>query len=122
MTVCLVTGGAGFIGSHIVEALVARGDSVRILDNLSSGYLENFSAVQDKVEFIEGSVQDQAVVQQAVEGVDYIFHLAAIVSVPQSMEEPVETEYVNAVGTLTVLQAAKSSGVKRLVLSSTCAV
>jgi UDP-glucose 4-epimerase len=122
MTVCLVTGGAGFIGSHIVEALVARGDSVRVLDNLASGYLENLSAVRDKVDFIEGSVQDQAVVQKAVEGVDYIFHLAAVVSVPQSMAEPMETEYVNAVGTLNLLQAAKNSGVKRLVLSSTCAV
>lgn len=122
MTVCLVTGGAGFIGSHIVEALVARGDSVRVLDNLASGYLENLAAVQDKIEFIEGSVQDKAIVQKAVEGVDYIFHLAAVVSVPQSMAEPMETEYVNAVGTLNLLQAARASGVKRLVLSSTCAV
>ena len=122
MAVCLVTGGAGFIGSHIVEALVARGETVRVLDDLSSGYFENLSSVQPQVEFIEGSIQDKAVVHKAVKDVNFIFHLAAIVSVPQSMAEPVETELVNAVGTLNVLQAARAGGVRRLVLSSTCAV
>jgi len=119
---CLVTGGAGFIGSHIVEALLARGDTVRVLDNLSSGYLENLAGVQGQIEFIEGDLQDESVVQQATAGVDSIFHLAAIVSVPQSMAQPVETELINTAGTLKLLEAAKANQVRRLVLSSTCAV
>lgn len=122
MATCLVTGGAGFIGSHIVEALVARGDSVRVLDNLVTGYLGNLSGVQDRIEFIEADIQDKTAVQQAVSGVDFIFHLAAVVSVPQSMQAPEETELVNAIGTLNILQAAKAHNVRRLVLSSTCAV
>lgn len=122
MAVCLVTGGAGFIGSHIVEALLARGDRVRVLDNLSTGYLENLSAVIDRIEFIEGDIRDEAVVQEATAGVDFVFHLAAMVSVPQSMVEPVEAELINALGTLNVLQAAKAAGVRCVVFTSTCAV
>jgi UDP-glucose 4-epimerase len=122
LTVCLVTGGAGFIGSHLVEALLARGDRVRVLDNLSSGRLENLSAVINQIEFIEGDVRDEVIVQKATAGVEFVFHLAAMVSVPKSMVEPMEAELVNAVGTLKLLQAAKAAGVHRLVLSSTCAV
>jgi UDP-glucose 4-epimerase len=122
MAVCLVTGGAGFIGSHLTEALLARGDIVRVLDDLSSGHLKNLSSVIDRIDFIEGSICDRATVQQATTGVDFIFHLAALVSVPKSMAEPIEAELINSMGTLNVLNAAKAAGVRRLVLSSTCAV
>lgn len=122
MTQSLVTGGAGFIGSHIVEALVARGDRVRVLDDLSSGRPENLAAVRDRVEFIEGSIEDPAAVKQAAQGVAQVFHLAAMVSVPQSMAHPLAAERANALGTLNVLQAARDAGARRLVLSSTCAV
>ena len=122
MPISLVTGGAGFIGSHIVDMLVARGDKVRVLDNLATGHHHNLQQVADKIEFIEGDIRNEAVVQKAVKDVEFIFHLAALVSVPQSMQQPVEAELINAVGTLNVLNAAKASGVRRLVLSSTCAV
>ena len=122
MIVCLVTGGAGFIGSHIVDALLARGDRVRVLDNLSSGRLENLSAIINRIEFIEGDVRDETIVQKATAGVEFVFHLAAMVSVPKSMVEPVEAELINSVGTLNMLQAARSAKARRLVLSSTCAV
>lgn len=122
MTVCLVTGGAGFIGSHIVDALLARGDRVRVLDNLSTGYLKNLSTVIDQIELIEGDIRDETVMQKATQGVELVFHLAAMVSVPESMDKPLEAELINAVGTLNVLNAAKAAGVGRVVLSSTCAV
>ncbi len=122
MTICLVTGGAGFIGSHIVDALLARGDSVRVLDNLSSGRLENLSGVMDNIKFIEGDICDEIAAQKAAAGVELIFHLAGMVSVPESMEKPLEAELINAAGTLNILNAAKAAGVRRLVFSSTCAV
>lgn len=122
MSRCLVTGGAGFIGSHLVEALLSRGDSVRVLDNLSTGYVDNLHPVIDQIEFIKGDIQDKAVVQQAVSGVDFVFHLAGMVSVPQSMHQPMDAELMNAVGTLNLLQAASEAGVQCVVLSSTCAV
>lgn len=122
MAVCLVTGGAGFIGSHLVEALVQQGDTVRVLDNFSTGHRANLADVAGQIELIEGSIEDKNAVQTAVEGVDFIFHLAAVVSVPQSMAEPVHTEQINTLGTLNLLAAARDSGVRRLVLSSSCAV
>ena len=122
MAVCLVTGGAGFIGSHLVEALVVRGDHVRVLDDLSSGRLENLAGVMSQIEFVRGDIKDSAGVQAAVTGVDYIFHLAGLVSVSRSMEEPLEAELQNAVGTLNLLVAAKEGGVRRVIFSSTCAV
>lgn len=118
----LVTGGAGFIGSHLVEALVERGDHVRVLDNLSTGYRKNLAPVADQIEFVEGDLRDESTVREAVTGVDHIFHLAAMVSVPESMAHPLEAELINAVGTLNLLSAASQASVRRLVLSSTCAV
>ena len=122
MSVCLVTGGAGFIGSHLVEALLARGDKVRVLDNLSTGYVVNLQPVINQIEFIKGDIQDKTAVQKAVSGVDFVFHLAAMVSVPQSMHQPLDAELMNAAGTLNLLQAASEAGVQCLALSSTCAV
>ena len=118
----LVTGGAGFIGSHIVEALVERGDRVRVLDNLSTGRLQNLAHVSDQIEFMEGDLRNEATVREAVNNVNSIFHLAAMVSVPESMAKPIEAELINALGTLSLLSIAKQAGVRRLVLSSTCAV
>ena len=114
----LVTGGAGFIGSHIVEHYIPKAE-VRVLDNLRSGYKENLAEFD--VEFIEGSVTDREMVKRAVQGVDYIFHLAAMISVPESMEKPIECVEINTQGTLNVLQEAAAAGVKKLCFSSSAA-
>lgn len=119
---CLVTGGAGFIGSHIVEGALAKGWKVRVLDNLSTGKIENLSGVRDKIEFFEGDVRDEARVKEAVEGVDLVFHLAALVSVPISMEDPGLSATINDLGTLNVFTAAADAGVGRVVYSSSSAV
>src|SRR5712675_2295653 len=102
MRTFLVTGGAGFIGSHIAEALVARGDRVRVLDNLSTGNLANLQHLERQIEFIEGDVTDAAKVAKAVAGVDCIFHEAALASVPRSVEKPLDTNAACVTGTLTV--------------------
>lgn len=122
MSLCLVTGGAGFIGSHLVEALLQEGRRVRVLDNLTTGRLENLAPVLPRLEFSEGDIRDEAIVHQAMAGVELVFHLAALVSVPQSMARPHEAESINVMGTLNLLQAARAAGVRRLVLSSTCAI
>lgn len=119
-TTVLITGGAGFIGSHIAAAWAARGARVRVLDSLRTGHRRNLEGIPH--EFLEGSVEDPALVARAVEGVDYIHHLAALVSVPESMEKPELTESINVVGTLNVLKAARAAGAKKFVLSSTSAV
>ena len=111
----LVTGGAGFIGSHIVEALVGRGDRVRVLDNLCTGKLSNLAAVRDRIEFIEADLNDAAAVGRAVAGVDCIFHEAALASVPRSVEKPLETNAACVTGTLSLLDAASRAGVRRIV-------
>jgi UDP-glucose 4-epimerase len=118
----LITGGAGFIGSHIAETLVERGHSVRILDNFSTGRKENLSAVSGRVEILEGDIRDGNSVRKAVAGMDFVFHEAALVSVSQSVENPEETLAVNVGGTLNVLQAAREAGVHKVVLASSCAV
>jgi UDP-glucose 4-epimerase len=115
----LVTGGAGFIGSHIVEHFHEKA-SVRVLDNLRSGYRHNLAGFQ--CEFINGSILDRMTVRRAMEGVDYVFHLAAMISVPESMERPVECVEINTTGTLIVLEEAAKAGVKKLVLSSSAAI
>jgi len=111
----LVTGGAGFIGSHIATALVERGDSVRVLDNLSTGNRDNLAHVASKVELIEGDLLDAAVVDKAVKDIDVVFHQAALASVPRSVEAPLETHAACATGTLHVLDAARRGKVRRVV-------
>ena len=115
----LVTGGAGFIGSHIVEALQGRA-RVRVLDDFRTGRRENLAGLE--CELIEGSVLNPAALARAVEGVDTVFHLAAMVSVPESMQNPGECIRINAGGTVAVLEAAATAGARKLVLSSTAAV
>ncbi|MCA1946993.1 MAG: SDR family oxidoreductase [Armatimonadetes bacterium] len=117
----LVTGGAGFIGSHIVDALLARGNRVVVLDDLSSGSLDNLAHCRDRVEFVQGSIADADLVARLAEGCRGIFHLAAVVSVPQSVEEPLPVDRVNTHGTLCVLEAARRAGA-RVVFSSSAAV
>lgn len=115
----LVTGGAGFIGSHLVDALVARGDEVVVLDNLATGRLENLS---DTARFIEGDVADEAAVAAAVAGCEVVFHQAALGSVARSVERPLDTDRSNIHGTLAVLEAAHRAGARRVVLASSSSV
>jgi nucleoside-diphosphate-sugar epimerase len=118
----LVTGGAGFIGSHIVHTLAAQGHDVVVLDNFSTGKREHLAALDGGVEIVEGTIEDPATCARAAKGVDYVFHEAALVSVPQSMAEPERTHQVNLGGTLNVLRAAADAGARRLVFASTSAV
>ena len=122
MTKYLVTGGAGFIGSHIVDALVARGDEVVVLDDLSSGSLENLQQSASAIEFQQGSILDAELLGELLTGVDIVFHQAAMVSVPRSLAEPTLTHQINATGTLTVLAAAHKATGRRLIYagSSSC--
>jgi len=115
----LITGGAGFIGSHLAEYFQGRAQ-VRVLDDLRTGHVENLSGMD--VEFVEGSILDRELVRQAVAGVDYIFHLAAMVSVPESMAKPIECEAINTKGLLTVLEEASAAKVKKLCFSSSAAI
>ena len=110
----LVTGGAGFIGSHLVEALVRRGGRVRVLDNLSTGKRSNLAPF-DGVEFIEGDCADLEAARRAVQGMDYVLHQAAIASVPRSVHDPVTSHRANVDATLHMLVAARDAGVKRFV-------
>jgi UDP-glucose 4-epimerase len=114
----LITGGAGFIGSHTADAVLAAGHSVRVLDDLSSGDPANLS---DGVDLIEGDVADDDTARKAMVDCDAVIHLAALVSVPQSLREPVHTYHVNTTGAVTMLDAARQAGVRRFVLASTCA-
>lgn len=118
MRTFLVTGGAGFIGSHIVEALLERGDRVRVLDDLSTGNLVNLGAMRERVEFVQASLTDGAAVAKAVLGVDCIFHQAALASVPRSVERPLDTHDACVTGTLALLDAARRAGVRRLVYAA----
>jgi len=122
MAISLVTGGAGFIGSHIVRALLARGDEVRILDDFSTGKRSNLSGVEDKTEVIEGDLIDQALVFKVVQGVDFIFHLGAIPSVVRSIEEPYRVHQANVTGTLNMLLAAREFKVKKFVFTSSSSI
>jgi nucleoside-diphosphate-sugar epimerase len=129
MAMCvLVTGGSGFIGSHLVEGLLQRGADVRVLDNLTTGHRANLARVltgregQGKFTFIEGDITDRATVREAVKGVDYVLHQAALPSVQRSVEDPVISNLVNVEGTLNVLMAARDLGVKRVVYASSSSV
>jgi len=121
-TLVLVTGGAGFIGSHLVRALLEQGNAVRVLDNLSTGSLDNLAAVIDNVEFVNGDLRERSTCLDACKGIDAVFHLGALGSVPRSIEYPHITNDVNANGTLNILDAARSRGVRRLVFSSSSSV
>jgi UDP-glucose 4-epimerase len=122
MSIQLVTGGAGFIGSHIVTALVERGERVRVLDNLSTGKRDNLSHLGDKVELIVGELVDRAAVERALQGVDVVFHQAALASVPRSIAAPLETNSACVTGTVNLLDAARKSGVKRVVYAGSSSI
>lgn len=114
----LVTGGAGFIGSHIVRTLLERGDETRVVDDLSTGRGENIEGVKDRVEFIEGDIADPDTAAHAVEGVEVVFHEAALPSVPRSIDDPLATNRACVDGTATLLDAARKAGVRRLVYAA----
>jgi len=118
----LVTGGAGFIGSHLVDSLVGLGCKVNVLDDLSTGSLSNLARVKSQISFFEGDIRDGPLLSKVSEGCDILFHQAAIVSVPQTVEQPVYTAQVNELGTLCALEAARNCGVKRVIIASSCAV
>lgn len=113
----LVTGGAGFIGSHVVDALVNQGHAVRVVDNFSTGYRENLARVADKIDLHEISITDRDALAEAMQGVDYVFHIAALPSVPRSVADPIGSNDNNVNGTLNVLVTARDAGVKRVVYS-----
>lgn len=118
MATYLVTGGAGFIGSNIVEELVRRGQKVRVLDNFITGKLENLLPFKNKIILVKGDIRDKKAVAKALKGADFVIHQAALRSVAKSVEDPFETNDVNVFGTLNLLVAAKEAGVKRLVYAS----
>lgn len=118
----LVTGGAGFIGSHICEELLRRGESTAVLDNFATGRRENIQHLLSNLELIEGDLRDLDTVRRAVRGADYVLHQGALPSVPRSVADPITTHEVNALGTLNVLVAARDEKVKRVVFASSSSV
>ena len=114
----LVTGGAGFIGSHIIEALIGKGESVRVIDDLSTGNAANLAPFGNKVELVQASICDLAAVEKAVQGVEVIFHEAALASVPRSVERPLDTHAACVTGTVNVLHAAQKAKVRRVVYAA----
>lgn len=118
----MVTGGAGFIGGHICEMLVEKGSEVVVYDNLSTGNLDNLSSIKDKIEFINGDICDYNTLFKAMDGVDFVIHHAAEISVFKSLTDPVFAANVNVMGTVNVLQAAKENKVKRCTLASSSAI
>ncbi|MCM8774815.1 MAG: SDR family oxidoreductase [Candidatus Omnitrophica bacterium] len=120
--VCLVTGGAGFIGSHVAEGLLAQGYRVRVFDNLSTGKLDNLKGMRGDLDFQKGDLRNEASIRKAVRGVHYVFHLAANRAVLRSVDNPLETNAVNVTGTLSLLLASRDAGVKRLIFSSSSSV
>ncbi|WP_119072341.1 SDR family oxidoreductase [Aggregatilinea lenta] len=113
----LVTGGAGFIGSHVVEALVKAGNHVKVVDNFSTGKRNNLDGVRDRIELLEFSITDRDKLNKAMQGVDYVFHIAALASVPRSVDDPIGSNDNNVTGTLNLLLAARDAGVRRVVYS-----
>lgn len=121
-TTCLITGGAGFIGSHIARALINKGHTLLVFDNFSSGSMLNLAPVADKINIIKGDICNFNALLGAFEGVDYVFHQAALVSVPQSVQEPLQTWQINVQGTANVLEAARQQGVKRVMFACSSAI
>ena len=117
-----MTGGAGFVGSHLVRFFLDRGERVRVLDNFSTGKRENLSEVEGKIELVQGSLSSPSDVEAALDGVDFVLHQAAIPSVPRSVEFPLESHESNATGTLRLLRCAAEAGVRRLVYASSSSV
>jgi nucleoside-diphosphate-sugar epimerase len=122
MAVFLVTGGAGFIGSHIVRTLLQRRQSVRVLDNFSTGKKENLTGCLNRIQLFSGDVRDDQAVRRSVKGVDFVLHQAALASVPRSIDDPLQTDEVNVHGTLTLLSAARDAGVRRFIMASSSSV
>ena len=118
----IVTGGAGFIGSHLVDALVSADCDVTVLDNLSTGNLLNLNHIENRITFYKGDIRDQKILYKASKDCDIIFHQAAVVSVSQTVDNPVDSAMVNDMGTLFVLEAARKNNVKRVVSASSCAI
>ncbi len=118
MVRCLVTGGCGFIGSHLVRGLLEAGHKVRVLDNLSTGKRENLEEVIDRIDLVEGSIADPIAVREAISGVERVYHQAALASVPLSLERPLDTNHVCVTGTLTMLQASVQAKVKRFMYAA----
>jgi UDP-glucose 4-epimerase len=117
MSIHLVTGGAGFIGSHLAEALVERGKRVRVFDNLCTGNRENVTRLGGRVEFVEGDLVNRAAVERALDGVEVVFHQAALASVPRSVDTPLDTNAACVTGTVNLLDVARRSGVRRVVFA-----
>src|ERR687887_144810 len=118
----LVTGGAGFIGSNLVRALLERGDTVRVLDNFSTGNRRNLAELDGKIDIVEGELRSYERVHNAVRGVEVVFHLGALGSVPRSVQDPLTSSAVNVEGTLNVLLAARDEGVGRVVFGSSSSI
>jgi nucleoside-diphosphate-sugar epimerase len=119
---CLVTGGAGFIGSNLVRGLLKEGKAVRVIDNLTTGNISNLEDILDQIEFIEGDIRDLSIIQKASENIRYVFHQAALPSVPRSVERPIDSNQSNIDGTLNVLLAARDKGVKRVIYAGSSSV
>ncbi len=114
----LVTGGAGFIGSHLVEGLLAAGDEVRVLDDLSTGKVENLEGVRDRIEFVQGTITSRETVEESVQGCEVVYHLGAVPSVARSVEDPIGSHEACATGSIYVLDAARRNGVRRVVYAA----
>jgi len=122
MSLSLITGGAGFIGSNMVRFLLEKGEKVRVLDNFETGKHENLDEVKNDIEVIEGDIRDQEVVAKAVDGAEIVYHLAALGSVPRSIKDPKTTHDVNVNGTFNMIEAGRSAGVRRMVFASSSSV
>src|SRR5579864_5611932 len=122
MGISLVTGGGGFIGSSIVEALLAKGERVRVLDDFSSGWRHNLEGLKGSLEIVEGSIVDPATVKRTMAGVDVVYHQAAIPSVARSVENPLATMSVGVIGTTVVLEAAREARVRRVIFAASSSV
>lgn len=119
---CLVTGGAGFIGSHLVEGLLERGHFVRVVDNFLTGKKENLQSVLDNIELVEGDIRDFTLCREVIQDIDWVFHQAALPSVPRSVEDPRLSNEINVTGTLNLLTAAKEAEVKKFIFASSSSV